>query len=78
MLPVVSHQTFVGQPFVFRRHGVLAHHNDAARIEPRAEHLACKFAWHRVAVASNHHQAGRRHPCRAFNITDVRNEAVLG
>src|SRR5258706_1705748 len=32
MLPVVSHQTFVGQPFEFLRHGVLAHHKDAARM----------------------------------------------
>lgn len=68
MLPVVAGAAGVAQAFVASHDSVIGDNDNAARIQPRADHLAGQLAGHRVAVARHRHQAGAGHPCGLLHV----------
>ena len=53
----------------------LGHHDHAARVQPRADHLPDQLARHRVAVARHRHQAGAGHPRGLLDVAVERRRA---
>jgi hypothetical protein len=60
MLPVVAYLAAVDDPFMAGHDNVTSNDAHSIWIQARADHLSCKLARYRIAVAAYAHQADRR------------------